>query len=166
MRTPAQSINNTESWEIEVSQQFYQDLLRVILAPSWIAILFFWVLTEVFILFVLAFWTASFVGCGMVFIISFHLVLSICFCDWCGLEMDSKHAWMGGRRTLSTAQPVVPLDKSLASPTGSTPVNPGHLTSVLAPAALILLFVAGHEILPNSADTLQTYFEKRSACCL
>lgn len=67
---------------------------------------------------------------------------------------------MGGRRILSTAQPVLPLDKSLASPTRSTPMNLGHPTFVLAPATLILLFVAGHEILPNSADTLQTYFEE------
>ena len=49
MRTPAQSINNTDSWEIEVSRQFYQDLLRVILAPFWIAVLFLWALPEVFI---------------------------------------------------------------------------------------------------------------------
>lgn len=75
----AQSINNMESWEIEVSRQLYQDLLKVISVPFWIAVLSLLALPEVFILFVPAFWMASFVGCAMDLMISFHLVFSSLF---------------------------------------------------------------------------------------
>lgn len=122
---PAQSINNTESWEIEVSQQFYQDLLKVILAPFWIAVPFIWALPEVFILFVLSFWMASFVGVGWIWLSHFIWFFPVCFCDRSELEMDSKRAWRGGRRTLSTTQPVLPVDQRPASPTGRIPKNPG-----------------------------------------
>ena len=163
---PAQSINNTESWEIEVFRQFYQDLLKVILAPFWIAVPFLWALPEVFILFVLAFWRASFVGMGWIWLSHFIWFFPVCFCHWSELEMDSKRAWRGGRRTLSTTHPVLPVDQRPASPTGRIPKSPGPPTSVLAPATLTPLFVAGHEILPNSTGTFQTYSEERSACGL
>lgn len=156
----AQSINNMESWEIEVSRQLYQDLLKVISVPFWIAVLSLVALPEVFILFVLAFWMASFVGCAMDLMISFHLVFSSLFL-W--LEWVGNGFWtccLNGREgdCVNNLGPCPPQwAGGLHLLPGQSPQNQAPPNSVLIPAMLTPVFWAGRGILPNSAGIFQTY---------
>lgn len=154
-RTPAHSINNIGSWEIEVSRQLYQDLLKVISVPFWIAVLFLLVLPEVFILFVLAFWIVSFVGCGMDLIISFHLVLSSLF-PW--LEW----LWNGFQTCCLNGSEEDSLDLNPGPPqwTGDLLLHLGESPCTQDSRVLFLLqprsrhyLVWATGMLPNLADT-------------
>lgn len=161
---PAQSINNTEGWETEVSRPFYQDLLKVILVPFWIAVLLFSLSSArgfLFHLFSLFGWPLS-LAVGWIWF-SFHLVLSSLFLwlAWVGDEFQA--CCLNGREEDS-------LDSLRLCP----PHGPETFfsiwdripTSVLTPATPTLLFTAGNEIPPNSQVLFSLPYRKRGVCCL
>lgn len=94
----AQSINNMASWEIEVSRQLYQDLLKVISVPFWIAVLSLLALPGVLFYLFLHFGWPPLLAVQWTWWSHFTWSFPACFCDWNGLEMDSEllPEWEGG----------------------------------------------------------------------
>lgn len=151
-RTPAQSINNAGSWEIEVSQQLHRDLLKVT-SVSFRAAILLSATPEACVLFVPALWMASFAGTGVDPLTSFHSVLSSLFLwlEWLGNGFQTR--CLNGRKedSLSKLSPG-PWDRD------------SHLlplwdpSSVLTQATRTPWLAVGLRMLLNLAGPCQTSF--------